>query len=332
MKLKVYRSSKFAVSLFLLLGLLHTTTAQRNTFSVEEVTHLNWGNNPQKVHYAQLPGFNFGVTSFEVIDNNRIAFLSNSSHEIIIADAQKNEISYRFTVKPFSRDFIYENGLFYVLKNYNVTIYNTQGETINSIDYSRDILGVVKITRFNNETYLILPSGKSVKIESNGNEVTSEETKGVITEKGNLVSSYISGTNTYTILFSNSEKRTIENTFTTNEKVAGIFFVGQTENTLIFDLQTYLSESPISVKRELIEISIGDGLQGLNTIDIPTMYFVSTKKDFEVTSQGNIYHMITAPKGVYVFKLNSSPNIQIGYPEYITSKEYHYNNHLIHVD
>ena len=79
-----------------------------------------------------------------------------------------------FPVAFAPRDFSYDKNKFYVLTEYKIDVYDESGKTINSFDFNRKYVGVERIARYNNSTYLILPSGNSLLVESNNQSVTGE--------------------------------------------------------------------------------------------------------------------------------------------------------------
>ena len=197
----------FVIERILILGIfvcfisLFVPAQTNNTtgnINVKEYSLTKW--DPQEgVLYKQVPGANLGATSFEIMNNNLIAYLSNSENEIVITDRTSGKAVKRFNVSLAPRDFCYSNGYFYVLSEDRVTQYDKTGTEIKSFTFPEDYRGVERLTRFNNSTYLLLPSGNSLLIESNGHSVKPKETDGWITAAGNSVITRITGYNSYSI-------------------------------------------------------------------------------------------------------------------------------------
>lgn len=301
---------------------------------VKELSSTKW-NTPEGIPYVKAPGVNLGVTSFELLDENRIAYLSNATNEIIFTKTADGVATNKFLVSSAPRDFVYGNGFFYVLFERQVTVYDENGKTRNSFSFPDSYMGVERITRYNNETYLLLPSGNCVKIESSGKTVTPQEYEGWITMSGNFIFTKLKSDNSYSIkILTKNEKSDVEEFFT-DKKVAGVYVVGATENKIILDVQEFISESPIVVKRNIVSMELDQNKIGSIVFKkkVPDCYFVLSNKDICVLPNGNIIHMITAPQGVFVFSLTES---KLGstqeYPANINDIKYHFNDHLIKVD
>ncbi len=317
---------------------LHSQNKQTLTgWNVKEISSTKW-NTTDGVPYKEVPGANIGATSFAVMDENRIAFLSNASNEIIITNKNNGKAIKKFPISFIPRNFVYENGLFYVLDEQSVVTYNEAGKKIKTFEFPASYIAVVRLTRFNNSTYLLLPTGNSLMIESNGASVAVKEFEGWITSNGVFVISKITGDNSYSIEIKTSGQasgKTSEKTFTTDLRIAGAFVVGSTENRLILDVQTFVSENPISVERKIIAIELNkNGLGNIvSSIKVPDCYYVLSFTDFYVSSTGALLNMVTAPQGITVFSLEENRSMMAkGYPAALTAIKYHFNDHLVKVD
>ena len=83
-------------------------------YSVEQVNFIKW--DPDfGIPYNQVPGANLGSTSFAILDENRMAFLCNSTAEIVTTDKTNPNVITKFKVCVAPRDFIFDNDHFYVL-------------------------------------------------------------------------------------------------------------------------------------------------------------------------------------------------------------------------
>ena len=304
------------------------------SFNVLQLSKSDW-NTPEGIPYTQVPGVNLGATSFQILDQNRIAFLCNSSNEIIITDKSTGKAIYKFPVSFAPRDMVYENNKFYVLSEYEVTVYDETGNEITKYPFPMNYQGIERLIRFNDATYILLPEGNSLMIEDCGESVEPAVFKGVITENGYFITSQITGSNTYSIKISFSNKNAIEKTYDTNKKTAGVFIIGSTENRVLLDVQTFISENPIAVERTITAIELSNNeLRGIVTeIIVPQSYYVISNKDFYVSENGNVYNMMTSPQGVSVFSLSESKSGKVhGYPSTLTDNQYNSNNNLIKVD
>ena len=297
-------------------------------WNVKEISMTKWGGQ-DGLPYMAAPGVNLGATSFEVLPENKIAFLSSASNEIIITDKSTGKAIKKIPVSFAPRDFVYDNGLFYVLNEQLVTVYNEAGTIIKKLEFPNTYLGVERLARFNNSTYLLLPSGNSLKIES------TKEYEGWITFSGNFVLTKLNGGNSYSFKVITADGKSYEKTLNTDKIVAGIYVVGATDNRIFLDVQTYITESPISVERNIIAVELtSSGLGNIVTsIKVPDCYYVLSNNDFHVSANGNILNMITTPQGAFVFSLTEIKSGKaMGYPSSILAAQYHFNDHLITVD
>jgi hypothetical protein len=306
-------------------------TQSNKAVFVKQVSTVKW-NTPDGIPYVKGPGANLGATSFEVIDANSIAYLSNASNEIIITKTSDGTALKKFAVASAPRDFVYDNGIFYVLFSRQVTGYDENGKQLNSIAIPDTYMGVERLARYNKETYLLLPSGNCAKIESGGKVVTPKEYDGWTTSTGNFVSTKLSGGNSYSVkvMFADSSSSTKE--FTTDKKVAGVYFVGCTANRLVLEVQSFITESPIAVERSIVSVELNKEEIGSVVISnkVPDCKYVHTNKDFSVTPDGAILNMITAPDGVHIFSLAETNTASAqDYPADIKNMKYHYNEHLV---
>ncbi len=303
-------------------------------YDVKQISVSTW-NETSGLPFSQVPGANLGATSFEVIDKNRIAYLCNSTSEIIITNNSTGKSIEKFQVIFAPRDFIYENGIFYVLSEYEVTLYDEIGNVITKCPFPIDYKGVERLKRYNDATYLLLPSGNSLMVEDCGSPIEPIEFKGIITDIGKFILSQITGHNSYSIKVTQSKDKIFERTFTTDKKVAGIFIVGATNDRIIIDVQTYISENPIKVERIIGSIvlskdGLGDIIYGTK---VPDCYHVISNKDFDIAETGNIYNMISSPKGVFIFLLSETNSKSTnGYPSSLIETKTHANDNLIKLD
>jgi hypothetical protein len=302
----------------------------KKTFAVKEICKTPW-DNPKGLSYKKVAGANLGVASFEVMDKKRVAYLSDAVDEIIIADKVTGQALSRFSVLAAPRDFVYDKTNFYVLYGSSVIVYDEKGKVVKTLQYPSSIVGVARLARYNNGTYLLLPSGNCVQIENAGASVM-EKHVGWITEAGNFVSGKLSGANSYQIQVSDAIGKNYEKKFTTTLKTAGVYVVGATQNRLVLDVQTYVSESPIQVERHIVSIELN--AQGLGNVvsDIktPDCYYVLSNKEIALANDGSVLEMVTAPQGIMLFSLTETGDEKAPhYPAELRTMKYHFNDHLL---
>ena len=261
-----------------------------------------------------------------------MAYLSDASNEIVITDQGTGNVLNRFPVSFAPRDFVYDGGKFYVLNENTVTIYGAKGDVLSTIPFSGSYLGVMRLARYNNATYLLLPSGNCVKIEANGVSVDPIGYKGWITSAGDFVGTRLAGGNNYELKIVSANGSSYQKTFAADKKVGGVYIIGATADRIYLDVQTYISESPVKVERNIVAIELNKGGLGnvLADVKLPDCYYVLSDKDIEVVASGELLNMVTTPQGVQVFSLTeTSADKAQNYPASLLTVKYHFNDHLV---
>jgi hypothetical protein len=328
--MKKNNSFLFAISIAVaIIGTLQAQSRQSSaSWNVQEISMTKW-NSQDGIPYMQAPGVNLGAVAFDMIAVNKIAFLSNASNEIIITDRTSGKAINRFPVTFAPRDFVYDNGVFYVLGEKFVIAYNENGKLLKQLSFPGTYLGIERVTRFNNATYLLLPSGNCFQIESG------KEHEGWITSAGNFVFTKLNGDNSYSVKLITNTGKIFTATFNTDKTVAGVYVVGATQNRIFLDVQTYITQSPISVERKIVSVDLSSSGIGsvVANIKVPDCYYVLSNNDFHLSATGNILNMMTSPQGAFVFTLTEvKAGKTIGYPASLTNLKYHFNDHLIQVE
>jgi hypothetical protein len=303
-------------------------------FNISQLSVSEW-NTPSGIPYTKVPGANLGPTAFQIMDKNRIAFLCNSSNEIVITNQSTGKSNKRFPVAFSPRDFVYDKGIYYVLYENSVLAYDENGNEGIKFPFPSEYQGVEKLTRCDDATYLLLPSGNSLMIEKGGSPVKPLEYNGITTGTGLAVTTRITGSNSYSMKVQGSENKVFEKTFTTDKKVAGVYVVGATNDRIILDIQTFISENPISVERAVASVDLSQNGVGtfVNRSEVPDCYYVLSNKDFYISEDGNIYNLMTTPQGVFVFLLTESKSEKTeGYPSSVAKTKYQSNDNLIKLD
>jgi hypothetical protein len=303
--------------------------------SVHQLSTSKW-NTQDGIPYKQAPGINMGAISFEVLSTTEVAYLCNATNEVMIADAESGSVKTKFPVLFAPRDFAYDNGFFYVLNADQVAQYDKNGAFIKNIPFpSGQYTGTERLTRYNNATYLLLPSGNSLKIEEAGQLVEARVYEGWITSTGSFVTTKITGKHSYSFTVITADGKRFDKTFTTELPTAGVYVVGLTNNRVYLDIQAYITGSPISVQRNIIAYELtANGVGAItDNIRVPDCYYVLSNNDFHLSANGTLLNMVTAPSGLYVFSLTeTNAKDAAAYPDYISAMKYHFNDHMINVD
>lgn len=96
---------------------------------------------------------------------------------------------------------------------------------------------------------------------------------------------------------------------------ADLIGVDRTGNSFLL-LETYLSEIPLAVQREVYTLSPSGTI--LSILEIPSVKYCSTLRDFQIDAAGNLYHLMTERESFSVLKwsrLTTPTAEKIKYPE-----------------
>jgi hypothetical protein len=301
--------------------------------NVKQLSLTKW-NTKDGVEYKKVPGANLGVTSFCIVDNDRSAFLANSSHEVVVVNLKNGLPIKRFSVEFAPRDFVYDSKHFYVLFENSVIAYNESGRKINQYFFPNKYMGVERITRNCSSTFLLLPSGNSLKIESGGKSIEPIESEGWITANGDYIKPTLSEGNEYYINMVSADGKKFTKKIVAPKKVAGVFVVGSTSNRIALDVQMYISENPIEVEREIVLVEMKNSGIGnvIASQKIPDYYYVLSNKELDINKNGEVYSMTTSEQGIMLFSLNETNSKRAqGYPTFLKTGKYHFNNDLLKI-
>lgn len=306
----------------------------QSKFDVRQLSLSNW-NTRDGIPYVQVSGANLGATSFEILDKTRVAYLCNASNEIIIMNMDNGKSIKKLPVLFAPRDFVYDHECFFVLGEKQVIVYDTNGKEINQFIFPDPYFGTERLARYGDATFLLLSSDNSLKIEERGFAVTPREYEGWITSTGYFIKTQLRGDSSYLVKVIQPNGKSFSKEFTIGKKVAGVFIVGSTTNRVVLDVQTFISENPVSVERLIVSVDLQKDDLGaiISSIKVPDCYYVLSNKEFDVSPNGNILNMITSPQGAYIFSLRETKsNLSLGYPASVTTTKYHFNNHIIEMD
>ena len=106
---------------------------------------------------------------------------------------------------------------------------------------------------------------------------------------------------------------------------ADLIGIDKNEN-YYFLIESYITQIPLKVKRQVYTISSSGNI--LSILEVPSIKYFYTVRDFQVDAEGNLYHMLTEKDKLSIIKWSGlstpSKNI-IKYPS-AYNYEFHYNN------
>lgn len=300
-------------------------------WAVQHLVTIPWSNEGG-VPYTQVPGANLGAVAFALTDSNRMALLCNSVSEIRVFANTDGVLLQKFPVVFAPRDFVFANGKYYVLADRSVTTYSSEGSAIDEISLPDDAQGATRVTVVDSGVHIWLPNGNTLTVYRDGNHVK-EVRKGWLMPNGTLVFTAI--VDGQAEVSWNRDAAHDRRRLSMAKKVAGVFPVGLIENRVVLDVQTFLSESPVSIERRFIALDMDSEASGLlpPALLAPDCYYVYSDRDVYQSGTGQVYHMVTTPSGAHVFRLTACEEGPCtDYPSELRGLHYHFNYHLIKVD
>lgn len=298
----------------------------KSKINVIPVCNTSW-NTPDGLDYITGVGMNHGATAVQSVDETTIAYLCDGSSKIYLVNILNGQTITSFNVAQSPTDFVYEDSTFFVLQDFNIISYNSFGEQLSIVSFPSNYSGVMRITRDNGTTYLLLPNGNSIGVERNGLPIITKEITGWICSDNKVVNAFISGNNSYEVNLNLGSELIYKNNFTTGAPIAGVYVIGTYENYIYLDIQTWISYDPINVKRSVVCIDIKKPSKNISEILVPDMYYVFVNHDIYL-SNGKLYHLITSPKAAHLFNISFNDPINNGYPVEISNVKYHFNDHI----
>ncbi len=94
--------------------------------------------------------------------------------------------------------------------------------------------------------------------------------------------------------------------FPSNLACADLIGIDAKGNTFVV-VETYLSQIPLEVKREVYAFSVSGDV--LSVLEIPLAKFIYTLRDLQIDAEGNLYHLYSDEKGIKIFCWNGLTNL-----------------------
>ncbi|MDP1994238.1 MAG: hypothetical protein Q8K40_03230, partial [Ignavibacteria bacterium] len=93
--------------------------------------------------------------------------------------------------------------------------------------------------------------------------------------------------------------------FPSNLACADLIGIDAEGNTFVL-VETYLTQIPLHVKREVYTLSVSGEL--LSILEIPPAKFIYTLKDLQIDAEGNLYHLYSDENGIKIFRWSGLAN------------------------
>lgn len=297
---------------------------------VTNIFSVAWGNSQDKIPYTKSPGINVGAHSFAVLNDSTIAFLLLEPAEIRIFTNNAG-LHQKISLDFQAIDFVFDGEMFHLLGLHAIHSYGLDGQNVAVTRLGKCASLFKRITKIGNDIWLWLGDGNSVRFEHSKEVDCSSSYQGWIVSENSFVKASVDGNRYDFALYNTQQRINIKREYTSDSDVAGIFPVGIKNNKLVFDLQEFENQNPIEIKRSILAIDL-NSLE-VTSLKMPDCYYVYVDRDIYKDLTGSIYTMTTCENGIEVFEVGTCESINCsGYPQELTSKNYHYNHHLIKVD
>ncbi|MBK8148496.1 MAG: VCBS repeat-containing protein [Acidobacteria bacterium] len=321
-----------AIILIVFVALASVAVQANPGLAVDGLFSVGW-NAGSGVAYERRPGVNLGVISFDEAGGERIALLANAADEIVVIDRRSGALIKRFAVANGARDLVFDGGIFYVLADERIVAYDERGKQISETPVPEAGRGTERIARYGGETYLLLPSGNSLKVDPR--PFGASEDEGWITATGAFVSTALTGGDSFAVRVAGGEFAGFRLPYARGGKLAGVFVIGATPDRIALETQTFISENPVEVERQLLIIKLGGKTPvGIAAeLRLPDTAYVLSNRDLKLADDGTVLNMVTAPAGAYLFALREATEGQpTQYPDFLGRSHYHFNKDLIRVE
>lgn len=291
-------------------------------YSYQELLYVPWGNEMEQAGLRTGPEGQYGPRSF-AIQNDTVYLLDTENRAIksFVNNTFSRSISLR---TPIADDLAWQSEqLFFILQGNRIEKYESgMREAVFAPVGAKDIITGIGI--FDHEISAII-NGSISAAPVQGRLTKSAAGQAIQTTSGNQISVNRTSPGQFEISRDNESIITIQSG---TDPVALVRYIGGSPEGALYLYTEYIeTEVPLQVL-SFIEVYSNDG--DLQTrIALPQIRHSAIFREFYVDMAGNIYHMISAPEGIYIIKWaletqdNTSASL-LTYPEKF-SQVHHYN-------
>lgn len=283
----------------------------------EQVLYLPWGN---QIEYREAPGGRFGPRSFLVEENQ--VYLLNTNRNQIDRMAQDSLRSF-VAVPPFSDDFAVSGNQVYVLHENKISRVTSQGTNlVYTPENPRDVVGGVQIVA--QKLVAHLANGQS-KILNNQSSLKTISGKYFSAQK--IVSVQKVGNHTIDLVRSGSTDRI---QFTSEYPLGSVRVIGTDSIGRTYLVVDYITQQvPLQVESAIQIYGADNNL--IFKLDLPNVHYTYLFKQFQVTSDGLLYHLISTKEGLSLYRWdfseigNTSHPVELQYDQSFDLDNQNYN-------
>lgn len=323
------------------INLIGETKAQENNqkFNASELFKVNW-QNYDALPYKKDLSLNSSFIAFEPLEKGQTAFLSDVDNTILIYNNENGDLvnSIDMDFRPF--DFTFSNNTFYVLSEKEIVLYDKSGDKKDKLQLNYRNKGINDIKVFENNIFFLNPNGTTISLNE-----ADKVMKGWLLYDGTYAETLITNDYGYLVRWYDTNNNLIfEKEVEGDHKLACAIMVGADENNIYVDAQYIVNEHPLEVERyveainrnEVNNVKLLTVENEVTRAKLPDVYHTYIKRDVVASKQG-LFHSISSPADVHVFKLIATKNkmnktATDAYPESLQNMKHHFNNHLLKID
>ncbi len=277
---------------------------------------------------------NYGILSFVMTGKDEVALLCNVEQKVKMFNISTNRLDRELFLNDIPEDFIYNNGVFYILAGYKIHVYSKYGPKFLEFPISNNFRFIERLRIVDDCLYVLTSRGNSYKVFENGRALPCEQQeknfiKGwIFYDKGiSFNTAKINDCKFLLRKFVHGDSViTEEKIFTVDKKLGSVMIIGIINDVIYFDVQYIVNDIPLEVERMILAYSLSSS-EVLDKFKLPGIYYLYTKRDL-ITAENSMYHLVTTENSANVMSLLFDKDIdRTVYPEYMSYK-YHYNNHL----
>lgn len=313
MKKKIF--SFICITIIFLTLILNSVYAQIN-FAFNEILKANWGSSDTEVGFNQSFDKNYGPSSFFVTTDKQIYILDAVNKKVKKFDSIQNKlVSLPFTLpSDMFIDIVVDlqNHLYLLDIENNIYEYTLSGTLLNRIAVSNKIQ-IIKGLKIINNKLFVWTSTDWLYLVKDGDNILNQDMQltnfyqGIFTNAGKYFKTICENKNTGKIQELNSAGIILnENSisFSENNLLTFIFIDALQSDYFYILTEKENLDSKLTISRKL-KIYAGSGVE-LYNINLPQIYYSYIDKEFQIDTDGNIYHLISDTDGITLVQLLKS--------------------------
>ena len=288
----------------------------------QEVFFLPWGNG---IEYREAPGGRFGPRSFRVVENQVYLLNTNQNQIDRVTGDSLSRVS---SAPPYTDDFTFTaDKSLYVLHDHRVSKMRSQGKSLvyKPPNPTSVITGIQSAGAY---LAVYMARGETQLLDLQKN--SAQQVQGKYLSAARSVS--LKKIDSHTIEVENLNNQTVANiTFSAEYPLGSVQLAGiDSANRLYVVVDFITQQVPLQVQSR-IYIYDADYTPRY-VIEVPDSRFTYLFRQYQVTEDGKLYHLISAPDGLYLYRwdVESLPQpeqpLHLQYPSHLNSVNINFND------